>query len=112
MQEEGFLPGPAPPPQGNALGDAHGERPGLSDADLQDLFGSGRPNHNPYMLDMRGSLFIAGVLHIIHDLTRDLLVNLHYADRLLNHLRHICRLLSNKWSRRRFVESCCSVGRP
>ena len=61
---------------------------------------------DPWILDFRGSLFVAGVLHIIHNAAEDLLDRLQNSVAFLLSLKHICRLLSRQWSRARFAETC------
>jgi hypothetical protein len=66
-------------------------------------------NHDgrPWVLDFRGSLYIAGMLHILHNLIENLLYRLESASFVVSSLKHICRILSRRWSRARFGESCC-----
>ena len=59
-----------------------------------------------YLLDFRPQIFIAGLLHISHNLTRDLEVVLRHWDSYVTELTHVCRLLHQPWSRQRLVRTC------
>ena len=61
---------------------------------------------DPLMLDMRNSIFIPGVLHVIHNMTEKLSESLDHYDRYLEYLKHVCRLLSRRWSKDRLKENC------
>ena len=63
----------------------------------------------PYVIDLRASLFIPGFLHILSNMTKDFLHALEGTDVCLPQLRHICRLLSRRWSRDRFIQTCCQA---
>jgi hypothetical protein len=88
------------------------EPPGVLGVDAGELDAHLRRNpDNPYMIDSRASIFVAGVLHIIHRITQGLMATLAFTPKFLDWLKNICRLLSHPWSRARFLESCVSHAR-
>lgn len=62
------------------------------------------------LVDCTGSIFIAGILHIVQNCTADLSKVLAYWPNFLPGLTHICRLLSRPWSRSRLLHTC--FGKP
>lgn len=61
---------------------------------------------DPYLVDLTGSVFIAGLLHILHNTTSDLHVPLQHWAIFIDQLRQVTRMLSRRWSRCRLVETC------
>ena len=67
------------------------------------------PVDDPYMIDCTGSIYAAGLLHVLHKAVEGLEEVLVFWPIFIDMLRHVCRLLSQKWSRQRFVETCCNT---
>ena len=63
-----------------------------------------------YQLDLRKSLFVAGVLHVMHNTTRDLGEQLTHWSEYIEQLRQVSRLLKYKWSRSRLLQTCFANG--
>jgi len=61
---------------------------------------------HPYDIDGTGSIYIPGMLHIVSNITKDLKAALVGFDDHVSRLSAVCRLLSRKWTRRRFLASC------
>ena len=59
-----------------------------------------------YEINCQASIFVAGVLHIVSNITKDLSVALEGFKEFVSELKEICRMLSRHWSRRRFVATC------
>lgn len=64
---------------------------------------------DPYLVNMRRSVYIAGMLHVLHNTTKDLADCLLFFPTFLNQLRQTCRLLSRRWSCDRLIETCFSI---
>ena len=62
-------------------------------------------------IDFTASIFVAGILHIISNLTKDLNKSLHHFKTWVDQLKDVCKLLKRRWSRDRLKESCLSSGR-
>ena len=56
------------------------------------------------------SVYLAGLLHIVSNITKDLKDSLFWYDQWLDKLRHVCRLLSRRYNRERMVETCFKEG--
>jgi len=80
---------------GAAVVAAEAPREVADDPDLADVW-----------VDLSWSTFIAGMMHIIQNLTRGLKDSLTYFETWLRFLTHICRLLARRHSRARFFETC------
>ena len=61
---------------------------------------------DPYRLDFSPSLYIPGVLHILHNMTEGLSGSLKDWDKFVKLLTHVSRLLGRKWSRQRVISTC------
>jgi mRNA-degrading endonuclease YafQ of YafQ-DinJ toxin-antitoxin module len=59
-----------------------------------------------YMLDFKSSVYIAGLLHVLHNTTKDLGTALLHWSLWVNQLKMVCRLLSNKWTKDRLLQTC------
>ena len=59
-----------------------------------------------YRLDFTQQVFIAGLLHISHNMTRDLESVLQHWETYVTQLTHVCRLLQQPWSCQRLVRTC------
>ena len=57
-------------------------------------------------LDFRPQLFVPGMLHLTHNMTRNLETALTHWDTFVGQLSHVCRLLAQPWSCRRFLRTC------
>lgn len=84
-------------------GDVDGGVPAGFDADQAE---GDRLCPDPYMVDLTNSVFIAGLLHVLHNTTSDLAAPLHHWATFMGQLRQVCRLLSRRWSRTRLLETC------
>ena len=64
-----------------------------------------------YVLDFGRSVFIAGLLHILHNFTSSLnaLASLVHWPHFILQLKHVCRLIRRNWSRRRLLSQCFSA---
>lgn len=84
------------------------ETSGLSDAGPSIASGTVDPSiPGPVFLDCRGSIFVAGALHIIANITEDLSkCCLAVWSEWLEKLRHVCKMLRRKHLRDRLFESC------
>ena len=60
-------------------------------------------------LDMRSSIYVPGLLHIIHNATEDLSSALPFWDEWLPHVRAVSRMLSKKEYADRLIETCFSM---
>ena len=65
------------------------------EADLDSLF-----------VDLTHVLYIAGMLHIVHNCMGDLEMVMVHWEWFTYRLRHVCRLLAKKYSRQRLLETC------
>jgi len=83
------------------------DRPdGLPNGDPDGQQGEDQDDWNGYLMDCRASVFVAGVLHVIHNITKDFKkVTKHFPEHLLD-LTHVCRLISRKHSKDRLVAQC------
>ena len=61
-------------------------------ADLGPPAPANAPAAHEYDLDFTHSLFVAGCLHIIHNMTKDLLAQLSQSGPFVDQLKHICRI--------------------
>lgn len=93
------VPGQAPAP--NAVPAPAPEMQPRSDYPMLD---------DPYDLDFTRSVFIAGPHHVVHNLTEGFEVVLVHWVWYIMRLKHVCRLLSNQWSKRRLLQTCFSNG--
>ena len=59
-----------------------------------------------YRLDFRKQIFVSGLLHISHNMSRDLEVALQHWESYVTQLTHVCRLLQQPWSCQRLVRTC------
>ena len=64
------------------------------------------PPGDPYWVNLTGSIYIAGVLHVIHNTCHDLHDVMLFWSTWLNQLTHISRLVSKRWSKDRLLETC------
>ena len=58
-------------------------------------------------IDLSKVVYISGPHHILHNLQDGLHVVLVFWTSFIDSLKHVCRLLSRKWSKQRFMRSCC-----
>lgn len=58
------------------------------------------------VVDLTRGLYLPGVLHTIHNCTKDLGTGLGFWDEWLEGLMHVCRLMTNKWSKTRILQTC------
>ena len=65
---------------------------------------------DPWIMDLTPSLFISGMLHIIHKATEELGTILYHFQSYLQDLTHVTRLLRRRWSRTRLLQTCFSEG--
>ena len=65
---------------------------------------------DPYEVDMSKAVYIAGPHHMIHNLQNDFPSVMSLWVWFINFLKHVCRLLSNKWSKDRLLRRCFSAG--
>jgi hypothetical protein len=59
-----------------------------------------------WLIDLRPSLFLTGILHVIHNITSSLPDTLIWFELFEYYLTHISRLLKRKYSCDRLLESC------
>jgi hypothetical protein len=64
------------------------------------------PAVGDYEIDLTKSLFISGPHHMVHNCTSGLMDVMVWWDTFIELLKHICRLLSNKFSKDRLIRSC------
>jgi hypothetical protein len=69
-------------------------------------FPSTSPHFGPYVLDFSASIFIPGVLHVLHNITEGLADSLQGWGNFVRMLTHITRLLGREWSRTRLLATC------
>ena len=65
---------------------------------------------DPYEVDMSKAVYIAGPHHMIHNLQNDFPTVMCLWVWFIHFLKHVCRLLSNKWSKDRLLRRCFSAG--
>eukprot|EP00971_Amphidinium_carterae_P095361 1886900-Amphidinium_carterae.2 len=56
--------------------------------------------------DLTSELFVPGIMHITHNITGSLHTVLREWTHFTNLLTHVCRLLRNKWSKTRLLNTC------
>jgi hypothetical protein len=61
---------------------------------------------DPYVVDCRASLFVMGLLHIVHNLTESFNLVLLFWDTFIEQLTHTTRLISKRHSKQRLLRSC------
>ena len=57
-------------------------------------------------INLAKSLFIVGMLHIIHKGTEELNLVLFFFEEFVSNLSEVCKLLRRKWSRSRLLATC------
>jgi hypothetical protein len=57
-------------------------------------------------VDLSSTIYIPGLLHITHNCVKDLPTCLRHWKDFETKLRHLCRLLSKKYSKQRLLETC------
>ena len=57
-------------------------------------------------VDFTPQVFVAGMLHINHNMTRNLETALNHWGTFVVQLTHVCKLLAQPWSCRRFLTTC------
>ena len=78
-------------------------------SEAHDIDAQAEQDLNDLWVDLSHTLYIPGVLHIIHNAVKDLQHTLRHWDWFTTRLRHVCRLLSRKYSRQRLMETCFSA---
>ena len=68
------------------------------------------PPLEDYEVDMNRACYLVGPHHVFHNLTESLPRTLTYWRDFIDLLKHVCRLLSRKFMKRRLLESCFSHG--
>ena len=63
---------------------------------------------NRLTLDFRDQIYCAGLLHIAHNMCKDMHNALEHWPVFVDQLTHVCRLLSQKFSRDRLLQTCFS----
>ena len=61
-------------------------------------------------LDLTKSLFICGLLHVVHNITEGIVAVMVWAPTFVEMLTHLTRLLKKRWSRQRLMASCFAHG--
>jgi hypothetical protein len=78
------------------------------------LFGIGDAFENiadgDRIVNLASTVHIPGSLHILHNMTKDMLNVLQYSDVWVSQLSSICKLLSRSWSKRRLLFTCFREG--
>ena len=59
-----------------------------------------------FNLDFTRSIYIPGLLHIMHNLTEGLDRAMSWWKEFVSRLTHVCRLLGRKWKRARLIATC------
>ena len=67
------------------------------------------PKAGPYDMQCESSIYIPGMLHIVHNITKDMGTALVEYEAWLTQLTHICRMLSRKDYRQRFMATCLNA---
>ena len=106
VDEPGFQFEPLAQPAPQIAGDDNGNEHLVLDMQAVEPVPESVDQRPPYRLDFSSQIFIAGLLHISHNLTRDLELVLQHWDTYLIQLTHVCRLLRQPWSRQRLVRTC------
>jgi hypothetical protein len=60
-------------------------------------------------IDLTRSIYVPGLLHIVHNCVKDLSLPLVMWDDFVKQLRHVARLLCKRRSRQRLMETCFST---
>lgn len=69
------------------------------------------PENRDIMIDMTSSLPISGLLHILHNSSKNLGVSMEIYSETVDRLSHVANLLRRPPTRDRLLETCCSQGR-
>jgi hypothetical protein len=88
------------PPEEAAGFDFQAQLPAL------DIHHEDRPD--PYAVDLQGSIYVCGVLHVVHNCTESLKDSLEWWPEFVVWLTQVTRLLSRNWSKSRLVATCFS----
>ena len=59
-----------------------------------------------YLIDLSSSVFFAGILHILHNCTKDLPAVLVFWPIFVEMFKNVVRLVGNKFSKKRLLERC------
>ena len=62
---------------------------------------------DPYAVDFTRGIYLVGILHVVNGLTENLSTALFDYNWFVDLLTHVSRLLATRWSRDRFLETCC-----
>lgn len=65
-------------------------------------------NDDSYRVDLRGSVYIAGVLHVLHNCTERLTETMEWWETFVQWLTQVANLLGRDWSRARLLATCFS----
>jgi len=65
---------------------------------------------DPYEINLSRAVYISGPHHIIHNLQEGFGTVLVQWVWFMDLLKHICRLLTNRWTKRRLLQECFSSG--
>ena len=110
---------PAPDPDAFEFHDGRGEMDtNTFDGSFGFVDGSHAPDDVPdgdggidsFAIDNTKAIFIAGILHCVHNCTKDFGKGfLEYYDVFVERLTHVCRLMSRRWSKQRLLATCFST---
>ena len=67
------------------------------------------PRDADYIIDCRRSIYIAGLLHMVHNCTKDIGAHLHYWEQYQERLIHVSRLLTRHHTKKRLLANCFSI---
>ena len=65
---------------------------------------------DPYAIDMGKSLYLSGPHHVLHNLQEGLAEVMIAYVWFIELLKHLCKLLTNRWSKERLLRSCFTSG--
>jgi hypothetical protein len=70
----------------------------------------GHPSPDPYDVDLTKTIYVAGPHHIVHNMQDELHAAMMFWSWFVLHLKHLCRLLTNKWTKDRLLRTCYADG--
>jgi hypothetical protein len=62
------------------------------------------------ILSLRSAVHIPGALHILHNMTKDMLDALQHSGVWISQLSTVCKFLSRSWSKRKLLFNCFREG--
>ena len=80
-----------------------------ADVPVEEAAPAPTPRDADYIIDCRRSIYVAGLLHMVHNCTKDIGANLHYWEHYAERLIHVSRLLTRRHTKTRLLATCFSI---